>query len=318
MPINPDAVGSKSQPERRRWSSKDSLIYALGVGSGAQDPLAELEFTTENSQDVTQRALPTMPVVLGAGAAGAYASIGSFNPAMLVHGEQSVALAREVPVEGELEAVTEVVGVYDKGSGALVVTETTATLVDDGQSAVHHPFGRVHPGRGRLRRRPRPVLDVRRPRAGARPRGRLPDPHRPGAALPPVGRPQPAALRPQVRGDGRVRPPDPPRAVHVRVHREGPAARAVRRRPRPVPVDDRPLLEPGLPGRDADRAHLGRGRGTGPVPDDRRATAGWSSTPVRSRSAPPEHQPGRGRGTAGSRGLGVAEAMGSVRRRARE
>jgi acyl dehydratase len=133
MPINPDAVGSKSQPERRRWSSKDSLIYALGVGAGAQDPLAELEFTTENSQDVTQRALPTMPVVLGAGAGGAYASIGSFNPAMLVHGEQSVALAREVPVEGELEAVTEVVGVYDKGSGALVVTETTATLVDDGQ-----------------------------------------------------------------------------------------------------------------------------------------------------------------------------------------
>ena len=133
MPINPDAVGTRSQPERRRWSSKDSLLYALGVGAGADDPQAELEFTTENSQDVTQRALPTMPVVLGAGVAGAYASIGSFNPAMLVHGEQSVALARELPVEGELEAVTEVVGVHDKGSGALVVTETTATLVDDGE-----------------------------------------------------------------------------------------------------------------------------------------------------------------------------------------
>jgi acyl dehydratase len=133
MPINPEAVGSRSEPERRRWSSKDSLVYALGVGAGAQDPLAELEFTTENSQDVTQRALPTMPVVLGAGAGGAYASIGSFNPAMLVHGEQAVSLAREVPPEGELEAVTEVVGVYDKGSGALVVTETTATSVADGR-----------------------------------------------------------------------------------------------------------------------------------------------------------------------------------------
>jgi acyl dehydratase len=60
-------------------------------------------------------------------------TIGTFNPVMLVHGEQSVSLAREVPVEGELEAVTEVVGIYDKGSGALVVTETTSTLVDDGQ-----------------------------------------------------------------------------------------------------------------------------------------------------------------------------------------
>ena len=133
MPINPEAVGTRSEPERRRWSSKDSLIYALGVGAGAEDPLTELEFTTENSQQVTQRALPTMPVVLGAGQAGAYSEIGSFNPAMLVHGEQSVELARELPVEGELEAATEVVGVYDKGSGALVVTETTATLVADGE-----------------------------------------------------------------------------------------------------------------------------------------------------------------------------------------
>jgi acyl dehydratase len=52
---------------------------------------------------------------------------------MLVHGEQSVSLARELPVEGELEGVTEVVGVYDKGSGAVVVTETTSTLVADGR-----------------------------------------------------------------------------------------------------------------------------------------------------------------------------------------
>jgi len=131
MPINPDAVGSRSDPASRRWSAKDSLIYALGVGAGAQDPSDELEFTTENSQQVIQRALPTMPVVLGAGGA-ALGAIGTFNPAMLVHGEQAVSLARELPVEGELEAVTEVVGIYDKGSGAVVASETTATLVDDG------------------------------------------------------------------------------------------------------------------------------------------------------------------------------------------
>jgi acyl dehydratase len=132
MPINPEAVGSRSEPSRRSWTSKDCLIYALGVGAGAQDPLTELEFTTENSQDVTQRALPTTAVVLAPMGAG-LGTIGTFNPVMLVHGEQSVSLAREVPVEGELEAVTEVVGIYDKGSGALVVTETTSTLVGDGQ-----------------------------------------------------------------------------------------------------------------------------------------------------------------------------------------
>ena len=132
MPINPEAVGSRSEPSRRSWTSKDCLIYALGVGAGAQDPLTELEFTTENSQDVTQRVLPTAAVVL-APVGGGLGSIGTFNPAMLVHGEQSVSVARELPVEGELEGVTEVVGVYDKGSGAVVVTETTSTLVADGR-----------------------------------------------------------------------------------------------------------------------------------------------------------------------------------------
>ena len=132
MPINPEVVGARSEPARRRWTRKDCLLYAVGVGAGAEDPAQELAFTTENSQDIEQRALPTMAVVLGGPRGDALSAIGSFNPAMLVHGEQSVALAREIPVEGELASVTEVVGVYDKGSGALVVTETVSTLVDDG------------------------------------------------------------------------------------------------------------------------------------------------------------------------------------------
>ncbi len=58
MPINPDAVGTKSEPARRKWNSKDALIYALGVGAGAADPLDELEFTTENTSGKEQRVLP--------------------------------------------------------------------------------------------------------------------------------------------------------------------------------------------------------------------------------------------------------------------
>ena len=132
MPINPEAVGAKGQPSRRSWTSKDCLLYAVGVGAGAQDPSDELAFTTENSQNVDQKVLPTTAVVLGA-VGGGLEAIGSFNPVMLVHGEQSVELAREIPVEGELESVTEVVGIWDKGSGALVQTETVSTLVSDGQ-----------------------------------------------------------------------------------------------------------------------------------------------------------------------------------------
>jgi acyl dehydratase len=132
MPINPDAVGTKSDPVRRRWDSKDCLIYALGVGAGAADPLKELEFTTENTSDTPQRALPTLAVVI-APLGGGFEKIGTFNPAMLVHGEQGITLHREIPVEGELEAVSEITGIYDKGKGAVVVTETQCTLADTGE-----------------------------------------------------------------------------------------------------------------------------------------------------------------------------------------
>lgn len=127
MPINPDAVGSTSEPSRASWTSKDALLYAVGVGAG-QEPLEELQYTTENSTDVDQKVLPTMAVVLGFGAA--FDKIGTFNPAMLVHGEQSIHLHREIPVEGEIETVGEITGIYDKGKGAVVVSESRSTLVD--------------------------------------------------------------------------------------------------------------------------------------------------------------------------------------------
>ena len=107
MPINPDAVGSRSEPARRTWNSKDCLIYAVGVGAGAQDSSDELEFTTENSQDVTQRALPTMAVVLGM--PGGLGAIGTFNPAMNVFlmGGNTLNMIRAMQTNGALRALAE-------------------------------------------------------------------------------------------------------------------------------------------------------------------------------------------------------------------
>jgi len=126
MPINPDAVGSKGEGERS-WNSKDALLYAVGVGAGAEDPLKELQFTTENSKDIQQQVLPTMAVILG-GAGGAMRNVGTFNPAMLLHGEQEIILHKPIPVEGKVKSVSTLTGVFDKGSGA--VLETTNESVD--------------------------------------------------------------------------------------------------------------------------------------------------------------------------------------------
>ncbi|HPU40718.1 MAG TPA: MaoC/PaaZ C-terminal domain-containing protein [Microthrixaceae bacterium] len=131
MPINPDAVGSRSEPATSSWTSKDGLLYAVGVGAG-QDPLnrRELPFVSENSIDLTQRILPTMVVTLP-NISGVFSSIGSFNPAMLVHGEERVVLHREVPVSGTVSTVAEITAIWDKGKGAVVEVTSRSTLVDE-------------------------------------------------------------------------------------------------------------------------------------------------------------------------------------------
>ena len=127
MPINPDAVGTKGDPVTHTWDAKDAMLYAVGVGAGSIDPLDELAFTTENTQDVTQQALPTMAVVLSVGGSGAYRALGSFNPAMLVHGEESITLHATIPVAGEVSTVGELTAIYDKGKGAVIEVTSVST-----------------------------------------------------------------------------------------------------------------------------------------------------------------------------------------------
>ncbi len=137
MPINPDAVGAESQPRESSWGSKDCLLYALGVGAGVSDPTGfELEFTTENTNDVTQQALPTMAVVLGGGAGGPdspMAKLGDVNFAKMVHGEQGITLHKPLPVEATVTATTRIADIFDKGKAALVVLESTAIDTADNE-----------------------------------------------------------------------------------------------------------------------------------------------------------------------------------------
>ena len=128
MPINPDAVGTEGEPFVVSWNSKDCLLYAVGIGAGADD----LAFSTENSTDVKQQVYPTFPVIITRDPGSPMRNIGTFNPAMLVHGQQAVTLHRPVPVEGSARMVTRITGIYDKGKGAVVATEQVAVDANDG------------------------------------------------------------------------------------------------------------------------------------------------------------------------------------------
>tara|TARA_B100000953_G_scaffold299180_1_gene298362 strand:+ start:1057 stop:1911 length:855 start_codon:yes stop_codon:yes gene_type:complete len=135
MPINLDAIGIESDPHESSWDSKDCLLYSLGVGAGAGDPTGfELEFTTENTNEVTQKALPTMCVVLGAtGRGGPLSHLGEVDYSKMVHGEQEVILHKPLPTSATVRSTSKISNIYDKGKAALVILETTAIDTADGE-----------------------------------------------------------------------------------------------------------------------------------------------------------------------------------------
>ena len=123
MAIDPNAVGATGGPVTRSWTSKDALLYAVGVGAGTD----ELAFTTENTRDTAQRVLPTFAVIIGGGGTPMN-KIGSFNPALMVHGEQSIELYDEIPADGEIESNGQISAIWDKGNAAVV--ESTSESVN--------------------------------------------------------------------------------------------------------------------------------------------------------------------------------------------
>ena len=132
--LDPAGIGATSGPHERSWSSKDALLYAVGVGAGAVDPTgSELEFTTENSHEVDQQVLPTMAVVLGVG--GALGEAGEIDWGRLLHGAQGITLHRPIPPDGTAVCHDRIVHMWDKGEGkhAIIDTEINATLAETGE-----------------------------------------------------------------------------------------------------------------------------------------------------------------------------------------
>jgi acyl dehydratase len=134
MALDHRAVGVEGEPHERSWTSTDALLYAIAVGAGLGDPLRELEFTTENSAGIEQQVLPTFGVLVARGGAGR--SLGDFDRARLVHAEQAFELHRPLPVAGTARTTSTVTGIYDKGSGALVVTQSVAVDAGTGDPLV--------------------------------------------------------------------------------------------------------------------------------------------------------------------------------------
>ena len=59
--------------------------------------------------------------------------VGSFNPTLMVHGEQGIELLSEIPAEGEIESVGECTAIYDKGSAAVLEFTSESKNVATGE-----------------------------------------------------------------------------------------------------------------------------------------------------------------------------------------
>jgi acyl dehydratase len=126
MPIDREkARGYELGEGRGSWQKDDVILYHLGIGAGnpPTDP-NELEYTYEKNLKV----LPSFVTVVSTDASGNLMKVPgvSFNPALLLHGEQDIEIHQALPVEAEIRAGSRIADVFDKGKAALLILETSA------------------------------------------------------------------------------------------------------------------------------------------------------------------------------------------------
>lgn len=119
-------------PVGQTYGERDTMLYALGVGLGA-DPLdaGQLPFVFERPE---LRALPTMAAVLGTPGFWLSDPATGVNWAKVLHGEQGIVLHRPLPAAARVVAQTRVTEILDKGPGkaALIYSEREIRERDTG------------------------------------------------------------------------------------------------------------------------------------------------------------------------------------------
>lgn len=151
MSIDYDRLLAREFPVvEHRYTRKETLLYALGVGLGA-DPMdtGQLRFVYEKDL----RALPTMAAVLASPGFWAREPDTGIDWVRVLHGEQEMDFYKPLPAEGTVRAQTRITGIVDKGAskGALIYTQREGVDADSGErlfSVVQTTFARGDGGFG--------------------------------------------------------------------------------------------------------------------------------------------------------------------------
>ncbi|KAF8929844.1 hypothetical protein BGZ52_001751, partial [Haplosporangium bisporale] len=118
------------------YSERDVILYNLGIGAKRTD----LHLVYENSDAFG--AVPTFGVIPSFTAMNAVPFgdiLPSFNPMMLLHGEQYLEIIKPFPTHGKLTSTPYVVDILDKGKGC-VVTIGVKTTDENGEDICVNEF----------------------------------------------------------------------------------------------------------------------------------------------------------------------------------
>jgi acyl dehydratase len=114
---------------RQTYTRRDTMLYALGLGVGTQDPCDWNELKYVYEKDLV--ALPTLAVTLAAGAMRLADPSFGVNYRMLLHAEQSLVMHKPLPVEGTVVSQGKIDEIYDKGAAKGAIMYSTRTLHDE-------------------------------------------------------------------------------------------------------------------------------------------------------------------------------------------
>src|SRR5262245_49986344 len=108
-------------------TEKDAILYALGLGCGADGPHSN-DFTFVYEKGLV--ALPTMAVVLASPGNWLGSKESTVDYTKVLHGEQYLTLHRPLPPEGKVVGRGRIVDLLDKGKDKGAVLYAERTIID--------------------------------------------------------------------------------------------------------------------------------------------------------------------------------------------
>lgn len=131
MPIELDkALGHALPAVEASWNADDIILYHLGVGAGVPPTdKNELQYTYENGLKV----LPSFGVIPVFSAITNMSGVPglTFNPMMVLHGEQDLTIHKKIPTKATITSVAKVANIWDKGKAAVLELEVESKEGDE-------------------------------------------------------------------------------------------------------------------------------------------------------------------------------------------